>query len=158
MSFVLGTRSKQRLSGVHPDLVKVVERAIQLTTQDFTVLEGLRSLATQKDYVKRGVSKTLNSKHLKQPDGFSHAVDIVPIVRGQPRWEWPVIYPMTVAMAKAAKELNVELRWGGVWDKELDELTATDEGIKAAVNAYVDRRRAMGRSAFIDGPHFELKR
>ncbi len=41
--FKLGKRSIERLQGVHPDLVRVVERAIDLTTVDFTVLEGLRS-------------------------------------------------------------------------------------------------------------------
>jgi peptidoglycan L-alanyl-D-glutamate endopeptidase CwlK len=158
MGYVLGSRSKSRLVGVHPDLVRVVERAIQITSQDFTVLEGLRTLATQRKYVAKGASKTMNSKHLRQPDGYSHAVDIVPIVAGKPRWEWPVIYPMAAAMAIAAKELGVELIWGGVWDRELDDLPKDAAGIKAAVNAYVDRRRAMGRSAFIDGPHFQLKR
>jgi len=29
--YSLGPRSRQRLKGVHPDLVKVVERAIQIT-------------------------------------------------------------------------------------------------------------------------------
>lgn len=157
MAYVLGSRSKARLKGVHPDLVKVVERAIQLTEQDFSVFEGLRTLATQKQYVAKGVSKTLNSKHLKQADGYGHAVDLVPYVAGKLRWEWPVIYPIAAAMAQASKELGIELIWGGVWDRELDDLPKDAAGIKKAVNAYVDRRRALGRSAFIDGPHFQIK-
>lgn len=157
MTYVLGARSLSRLNGVHPDMVKVVKRAIELTKQDFVVQEGLRTLATQKDYVARGVSKTLASKHLKQKDGYGHAVDLVPYVGGQPRWEWNVIYPIAVAMAQASKELKIELVWGGVWDRDLDDLPTTPEGIKAAVNSYVDRRRALGRSAFIDGPHYQLK-
>ena len=44
MTYRLGTRSKQRLEGIHTDLVKVVERAIELTEVDFTVLEGMRTL------------------------------------------------------------------------------------------------------------------
>ena len=157
MSFVLGTRSVGRLKGVHPDLVKVVQRAIELTEQDFTVQEGVRSLALQKIYLKRGATKTLESKHRVQSDGYGHAVDLVPIIKGQPRWEWNLIYPVAVAMATASKELGVELVWGGVWDRELDDLPKTVEGIKAAVDAYTDRRRAAGKSAFIDGPHYQLK-
>ena len=71
MTFKLGPRSVARLKGVHPDLVKVVERAIQLTPVDFTVLEGLRSLERQKALVAAGASQTLKSRHL---DG--HAVDL----------------------------------------------------------------------------------
>ena len=40
--YSLGPRSIMRLKGVHPDLVKVVEQAIRLTTVDFTVLEGVQ--------------------------------------------------------------------------------------------------------------------
>ena len=37
MSYKLGNRSLKNLDGVHPDLRKVVERAIEITEQDFTV-------------------------------------------------------------------------------------------------------------------------
>lgn len=156
MSYVLGSGSKKQLVGVHPDLVKVVERAIKITSQDFTVFEGLRTLAKQQEYVRKGVSKTMNSKHLKQSSGFGHAVDLVPYVAGTLRWEWPIIYPIAAAMRVAAEELKVNLIWGGVWDRELKALPKDANGIKAAVNAYVDRRRKLGRTAFIDGPHFEI--
>jgi peptidoglycan L-alanyl-D-glutamate endopeptidase CwlK len=51
MGYNLGSRSKKRLEGVHPDLVRVVERAIELTEVDFTVLEGMRTVARQKKLV-----------------------------------------------------------------------------------------------------------
>ena len=55
--FKLGKRSIERLQGVHPDLVKVVERAIDLSPVDFTVLEGLRSPERDRK------STRLNSSH-----------------------------------------------------------------------------------------------
>ena len=64
MAYRLGVRSKQRLQGLHKDLVAVVERAIQITEVDFTVLEGMRTLDRQKELVARGASTTLNSRHL----------------------------------------------------------------------------------------------
>ena len=144
---------------MHPDLVKVVERAIRITKQDFSVHDGMRSLAEQKRYVARGVSKTLKSKHLKQPDGHGHAVDLVPYINGKFRWEWEPIYEIAAAVHRAANELGVRLRWGGVWDRVFNELSAGSAAIaKRAVNAYVARRRKAGRRAFIDGPHFELHR
>ena len=57
MAFKLSTRSKERLIGVHPDLVKVVRRAIELTDIDFGVTEGLRSLEKQKELVAKGPVK-----------------------------------------------------------------------------------------------------
>ena len=51
---ILGPRSRAKLRGVHPDLVKVVERAIEITLVDFTVLEGLRTAARQQALVEIG--------------------------------------------------------------------------------------------------------
>lgn len=152
MPYALGAKSLDHLAGVHPDLARVVKRAIQLTTQDFGVHEGLRSAATQAEYFSRGVTKTMNSKHLKQPDGFSHAVDLVPYINGTLRWEWPLIYPVANAMRQAAAECLVAIRWGGVWDKRLSELPS---GLEGAVHAYSDRHPGPD---FLDGPHYELVR
>lgn len=158
MAYALGAGSRRELAGVHPRLVAVVERAIMLTTQDFTVHDGLRTEAEQRDYVARGVSKTMKSLHMRQADGHGHAVDLVPFINGKLRWEWKPIYVIAAAVRQAAAELGVPLIWGGVWDKPLADLPATAAGIEAAVAAYVNRRRKAGKSAFIDGPHFELAR
>lgn len=154
MTFTLGPKSRANLAGVHPDLVRVVERAITLTTQDFTVQEGLRTAATQELYLKRGVTRTRNSKHLKQADGFSHAVDLVPWVNGQPRWEWPLIYPIAHAMDDAAQALGVKLTWGGAWDRRMDQYGGSVDAIKAEVAAY--QKRHPGPD-FIDGPHYQIE-
>lgn len=153
MTYVLGVKSMDHLSGVHPNLVKVVERAITLSDQDFGVYEGLRTLATQQEYMKRGVTRTLASKHLKQGDGFGHAVDLVPFVAGSFRWEWGSMYPIAAAMRIAAQEVGVPLRWGGAWDMPLLQISASPEGMKAAVAAYCARHPGPD---FIDGPHYEL--
>ena len=110
MGYSLGSRSKKRLEGVHPDLVRVVERAIELTEVDFTVLEGMRTVARQKKLVAKGASTTMNSRHLT-----GHAVDIGAWVDGTVRWDWPLYYKLADAMKQAAKELNVDLEWGGDW-------------------------------------------
>jgi peptidoglycan L-alanyl-D-glutamate endopeptidase CwlK len=158
MTYSLGSKSRAELQGVHPKLVAVVERAIVLTKQDFSVHDGLRTLAEQKEYVKRGVSKTMNSMHMKQPDGFGHAVDLVPYINGQLRWEWRPIYVIASAVHQAAREQSVKLIWGAVWDRAFSDLPGDPKGLEQAVNAYVTRRRGQGKSAFVDGPHYELAR
>lgn len=108
--YKLGPRSQMRLKGVHPDLVKVVERAIEITTVDFTVLEGVRDPLRQKRLVESGASQTLNSRHIT-----GHAVDLGAWVDDQVDWSWPLYHQIAHAMKTAAKELNVPITWGGDW-------------------------------------------
>ncbi len=108
--FKLGKRSIERLQGVHPDLVRVVERAIDLTTVDFTVLEGLRSPERQQTLVASGASQTLNSRHIT-----GHAVDLGAWVDNQVDWSWPLYTKIANAMKAAANELGVAIVWGGDW-------------------------------------------
>lgn len=108
--YKLGARSKQRLKGVHDDLVKVVERAIEITEVDFAVLEGVRSRARQEQLFKQKATKTMNSRHLT-----GHAVDLGAYVGGSVRWDWPLYYQIADAMKAAAEELEVPLTWGGDW-------------------------------------------
>lgn len=113
MGYALGKRSIQNLSGVHPDLVAVVKRAIEITEQDFTVIEGIRNINRQRELVKAGKSTTMNSRHIT-----GHAVDMVP---------WPVDWNdlerfevMSEAMKSAAEELEVPIVWGGDWKSFYD--------------------------------------
>lgn len=108
--YTLGARSKARLKGVHPDLAKVVERAIQITTVDFTVLEGLRDPQRQKKLVESGASQTLNSRHIT-----GHAVDLGAWVDDQVDWSWPLYHQIAAAMKEAAKQVGVPIEWGGDW-------------------------------------------
>lgn len=110
MAYKLGLRSKSRLKGVHPDLVAVVKRAIEITEVDFTVLEGLRTVKRQEELVAKGASKTMNSRHLT-----GHAVDLGAWVGGTVRWDWPLYHKIADAMLQAAKELDVKVEWGGHW-------------------------------------------
>ena len=113
MTYKLGTRSLQNLSGVNPDMVAVVSKAIEITEVDFTVIEGIRNINRQRELVKAGKSTTLNSRHLT-----GHAVDMVP---------YPVDWEdidrfelMAEAMKEAAEELDIPIVWGGDWKSFYD--------------------------------------
>jgi peptidoglycan LD-endopeptidase CwlK len=108
MGYKLGTRSKQNLSGVHPDLVAVVSRAIEITEQDFSVLEGVRNINRQRELVKAGKSTTMNSRHIT-----GHAVDLVP---HPVSWDWEYFYPIVDAMKEAAEELGIDITCGADWE------------------------------------------
>lgn len=125
MAFRLSARSLKALEGVHPDLVRVVKRAITITDQDFLVTEGVRTPARQRELYAQGRSKpgrkvtwTLKSNHFVHADGYGHAVDLCP---------FPVDWndarkfaEIAKAMKLAAMELRVPVVWGGDWRTNKD--------------------------------------
>ena len=134
MAFVLGKTSMARLKGVDEQLVNIVKRAIEISEVDFSVLEGVRTLERQRELYAQGrtapgkiVTWTMKSKHI---DG--KAVDLVPYPL-----DWDDLSKFDKirnAMFQAAKEQDVNLRWGADWDGD-------------------GKYREKGE---YDSPHFEL--
>ena len=147
MTYQLGKRSKDRLLGVDPRMVAVVEKAITISEQDFSVICGLRTVQEQEALVAKGASQTMKSKHL---EGL--AVDLMAYIDGG-RWELNLYDEIADAIRKSAIELGVNVRWGAAWHKTLNEWDGTAEDL---MNEYIDLRRSQGRRPFIDGPHFEI--
>lgn len=107
---ILSERSLNRLAGVHPDLVRVVKRAADLTEIPFVVTEGLRTVERQKQLVASGASTTMKSRHIT-----GHAVDLAAMVGDEIRWDWPLYAKLAKAMKSAAAEMKVAIEWGGDW-------------------------------------------
>jgi peptidoglycan L-alanyl-D-glutamate endopeptidase CwlK len=140
--FSLSVRSRDRLKGLHPKLIAVVERAIKLSAIDFTVVEGVRTPERQRELYAQGRTKpgdivtwTLNSRHFVSGDGFGHAVDVAPIINGEIPWKNESAFDaVATAMFRAAAEIGVSLRWGADWDRD-------------------GKPRERGET---DSPHFEI--
>jgi peptidoglycan LD-endopeptidase CwlK len=147
--FSLSQRSIERLDGVDDRLVDVVCRAIEITTVDFGVTEGLRTVETQRQYVATGKSQTMDSKHLR-----GEAVDLVAYINGQVSWELNLYDNIADAMKQAAIEKNVAIRWGAAWS--VPDIRLWRGTMEEAMMYYIDIRRKMNKRPFIDGPHFEL--
>lgn len=107
---MLDARSRKRLEGVHPDLVKVIEAADEMTPLEFVVTEGVRTLARQQQLVAAGASKTLKSRHLT-----GHAVDLAVKVSSEIRWDWPLYGRLAAVVKEAAAKLKIPVEWGGDW-------------------------------------------
>ena len=109
-------RSLTNLRGIHPDLRRVIDRALQESPLDFTVIEGLRTEARQRQLVASGASQTMNSRHLT-----GHAVDLLPIgPDGKAAFAWPLYHKLGPAVEAAAKAEGVQITWGGRWSKFRD--------------------------------------
>lgn len=124
-------RSLRNLQGIHPDLRKVMDRALQEAPFAFIVTEGLRTKERQKELVRIGASKTLNSRHIT-----GHAIDLVPFVdidkdgrvETEEMYAWPLYHKLAPVIKAAAAKEGVAIVWGGDW------------------------------KSFKDGPHYELDR
>lgn len=111
----LDARSERNLKGVHPDLVRVVVRALDVAPGTFVITEGLRTLARQRQLLAAGASTTLKSRHIT-----GHAVDVAALVSSKVRWDWPLYARIAVIMKDAANDLEIPLEWGGDWKKFKD--------------------------------------
>lgn len=148
MTYKLGNRSKERLEGVDERLQAVVRSAIGQSSQDFSVICGLRTIEEQRKLVAKGASQTMKSKHI---DGL--AVDLAAYENGI-RWELNLYDEIADAMREAARDCGVKIRWGAAW--HIDDFGAYQGTAEEAMNEYIDLRRSQGRRPFIDAPHFEI--
>ena len=149
MSFKLSSRSEGRLEGINPKLIEVVKTAITLTKVDFGVTCGMRTVEEQEKLVASGASQTMKSKHLE-----GRAVDLVAYVGPNVTWALNKYDEIADAMAAAAKQKGVALKWGAAWT--VGNIADWDGSMEDAMNTYVDVRRSQGRRPFIDAPHFEM--
>jgi peptidoglycan LD-endopeptidase CwlK len=149
MSFKLSQRSLDKLEGVNPKLVAVVQKAILLTKIDFGVTYGLRTIEEQEKLVAAGRSQTMKSKHIT-----GHAVDLMAYVDGKGCWELNVYDDLADAMAQAARDEGVAIRWGAAW--HINDIRMYKGTMEQAMMDYIDLRRSEGKRPFIDGPHFEM--
>lgn len=140
MTYKFSQKSLDRLSGVHPDLVTLVHDVMAMQVMDFTVAEGVRTLARQKELVAAGKSRTMLSKHLVQADGYGHAVDLYPYPVNMPavhKGDAREIYRFGVLcglMLAAARRRGILIVNGADWDGDGQTLDHT----------------------FFDSPHYQL--
>lgn len=106
----LSARSRERLVGVHPHLVRVIEAAAQASIIDFCVTEGLRTAARQRELVAQGKSQTSNSRHLT-----GHAVDLCVLINGKADWTFSNYQKLAAIVKAAAEREGVAIVWGGDW-------------------------------------------
>jgi len=149
MSFKLSSRSEGRLEGINPQLIEVVKTAITLTKVEFGVTCGMRTLEEQEKLFASGASQTMKSKHLE-----GRAVDLVAYIGPNVTWALNKYDELADAMAAAAKQKGVALKWGAAWT--VGNIADWDGSMEDAMNTYVDVRRSQGRRPFIDAPHFEM--
>lgn len=108
--FKFSQRSIDRMKGVKPELVLVASRALAYSQLDFGISSGLRTEAEQRALVQKGASRTMKSRHLT-----GDAIDfyVIDPATHQVTWDFEKYVIVSNAFKKAAKELNIDIEWGG---------------------------------------------
>lgn len=148
-----GSESSQQLATADKQLLLVFNEVIK--HWDCKVLEGKRSEEQQRKNVQKGVSKTMNSKHVYPLGKPSRAVDVAP-------WplKWPRMHEMLLklpadqraAILHYAKELALWYYFSGF-------VLGTAEQMKIPLRHGGDwnENRQILDQNFDDLPHFELR-
>ncbi len=123
MSYRYSSRSTQRLSTCHPDLVLLFNEALAdpACPSDISIIEGFRGRDRQNEMKTQGKSQLAwpKSRHNQVP---SMAVDAAPYVGGI-SWDWDHYRPLSKQIKQVWKRLQAEgqvdpshrLTWGGDW-------------------------------------------
>lgn len=145
----LSQLSISRLKGVHPKLISVVYRAVEICPIQILVAEGVRTLEKQKEYVAQGKSQTLNSRHLT-----GHAVDLYALTPdGKLSSKQEDILSVANAMVQASREQKLDMTWGAAWNQKI---LGTEKDANTLTNDYSKWKRSLGGKPFLDNPHFEI--
>lgn len=145
-----GKTSLASLQGIHPNLVKVMDAAVIDSPVDFTITNGVRTVAMQQalwfkgrdteghivnrdDVVTMDDGIIRKSNHQVKPDGYGHAVDLYPYIDGEVDYDNVHGQQSIVAahIKSVANNLGTAIEWGGDW--------------------------TMAVQHIVDPPHFELK-
>ncbi|WP_432473743.1 M15 family metallopeptidase [Amphritea sp. HPY] len=116
-SYKLSRRSNSRLNTVHPNLRRVIRRAIEITKIDFGIPPdgGLRTADRQHELFLKKVSKC-DGFHKKSYHQSGNAVDVYAYVDGKASWDEEHLAMVAAAVLQAASELQISIEWGGLWD------------------------------------------
>jgi len=120
--FKLSKRSQERLQGIEPILIDIVNEAIKESPYDFGIpsFGGLRTEEEQHYLFNKKVSKCdgYNKKSYHQT---GKAFDIYAYVNGKATWDKKYYEPIARHIQKVAQfKFGIVLTWGGDWKSFVD--------------------------------------
>ena len=113
--FELDAKSLNRLNGVDKRLVDLTKQVAKITPIRFQITEGYRDRMRQKELYAEGKSKIDGEIKLGKHQ-LGKAVDIVCCKEGytEPLRDIYIVVGLFIAVAK---QLNIKIRVGALWDK-----------------------------------------
>ena len=139
--YILGEKSREKLRGVHPQLVKLMTEAVKESPYDFRIVQGVRTAEYQNGLYQQGrtvffdkegnpLKKVTNcdrfknkSNHQAKADRYGHAIDIFicgVVENGTYRkfttaegYDNKKIFAVVKHIKEVAQKLEIPVKWGG---------------------------------------------
>ena len=143
----LTQESEAILDKINDNLAKVVRKAADISSLEFQVLEGKRTLKEQEKLFEAGVSSL-------EPYLYGYAVGLIAVIDNRPILEHEPYDDIAECMKIAATELSIKIKWGGA--PHWQNLTTYNGFMEDLTNEYIDRQRHKGVRPIINVHHFEL--
>lgn len=153
MNYKYGWKSLSNLEKVHPDLDYLMHKTLEFSPHDIAIVSGMRTLDEQKELLSQKVTHTLNSRHLKQEDGYSHAIDFVPYnENGKACFDDIELFMHVLEVVRwQALELGYKIRLGANWSF-VNEMY----NVQQQLDEYIRMCGEKGWKVFKDYGHVEI--
>lgn len=151
----LSAHNQAMCAVLDPELAYVLNRAA--LDVSYHIVQTLRTAAQAAANLASGSSQTKNSFHLPDARGLARAADLAALVNGKVAWAPETLYyTLAEAVREAALSANAPVRWGGCWRLLNDIPQGTT--CAQAVAEYVQEKRMLKQTPFLDLGHFEIRR
>jgi peptidoglycan L-alanyl-D-glutamate endopeptidase CwlK len=116
MTYALSESSRQNRSGVDERLVRISDRAIEITLIDFGHGRdsGKRLPSRQNELFNEEKSKC-DGYIKKSYHQTGRALDFYAFIDGKASWQRDYLAMVACAFLQAASELEIKIAWGGLW-------------------------------------------
>lgn len=145
----LTQESQEMLAEINDNLAKVVRRAADISSLEFQVLEGKRTVKQQEKLFQAGVCSDGPNPYL-----YGYAVGLIAVIDNRPILEHEPYDDVAECMKIAATELGIKIKWGGAFHWQ--DLTTYKGFMEDLTNEYIDRQRHKGARPIVNVHHFEL--
>ena len=118
--FKFSKRSLKNLNTVDSKLQLLANEVLKTTPYDFAITEGLRTVERQQELFKQNTSNKIITKcdgiKNKSKHQLGKAIDIMVYdEHGVGTWEEKYYKEVALIFKQKAKELNINISWGGDW-------------------------------------------
>ena len=118
--FKFSQSSIKRLNTVDSKLQLLANEVLKITPYDFAITEGLRTVERQQELFKQNTSNKIITKcdgiKNKSKHQLGKAIDIMVYdEHGAGTWEEKYYKEVALIFKQKAKELNINISWGGDW-------------------------------------------
>jgi peptidoglycan L-alanyl-D-glutamate endopeptidase CwlK len=116
MTYALSVSSKRHRAGVDERLIRISDRAIEITLIDFGHgRDSGKRLPSRQNELYRDEKSHCDGYINQSYHQTGRALDFYAFIDGKSSWEREHLAMVACAFLQAASELKIKIKWGGLW-------------------------------------------